>query len=326
MAAEPSNEPPANPLKPAENPENAGPPEGFPRAIEEYRDGATTNNKQQMEAAILNALLLAAEAAEKNPSPSILLKLEAAECEARADWAGAVTCRRKVLAVEQATGKAALVSKAHQDLSRLFLLLGDLEQAASSARAATAAARQADIFPVLVMALENEVVCALRRSDCASALEAGEAAVAAIKDEPIFDGLRAGALVARARCRLAAGDLAGAESDQAASRPVLVENEVSPLFAGAKSRTARWWEVTAALRTQQGDLHGACEACAETVKIHRHVSSLPQASGPYTQAALARALERSGEALEAAGNPEAAKAEKAEARRIWSELGLPKQA
>jgi tetratricopeptide (TPR) repeat protein len=326
MAAEPSSEPPANPPKPAENPENSAPPEGFLRAIEAYRDGATTNNKQQMEAAALNALLLAAEAAQKNPSPSILLKQEAAECETRGDWAGAETCRRKVLAAEEATGKAALVSKAHQDLSRLFLLLGDLEQAAASAQAATAAARQADLFPVLVMALENEVVCALRRSDSAAALEAAETAVKVVKDELIFDGLRAGALVTRARCRLAAGDLVGAESDLASSRSVLVEQEISPLFAGAKSRTARWWEVTAALRTQQRDLHGACEACAETVKIHRHVASLPQASGPYPLAALARALERLGEALNAAGKSEGGQAEKTEARRIWSELGLPEQA
>jgi tetratricopeptide (TPR) repeat protein len=281
------------------------------------------NNQEQIEAAALNALAIAAEAAENNPSPALLLKQEAHECEARGDWGGAEACYRKVLPVEEATGNAGLVCKAHYDLSRFFLLLGDLEKAGACARAATAAARKADVFPLLVMTLEQESICALRSSDTAGALQAAEGAVQAVNPGRLHDGMRAGALVARARCRVAAGDLIGAQNDLATSRPLLFDRVVSPLFAGSNSRMAHWWQATAGVRALQGDLDGACEACAEAVKMLRHVASLPHVAGPYTLAALVRALKHLGEAFDAAGQPDEGQAAKAEAGRIWSELSLP---
>ena len=134
-----------------------------------------------------------------------------------------------------------------------------------------------------------------------------------------------GAWVTRARCRMASGDLAGAESDLAACKPILLDHKISPIFAGFHSRAAGWWEVTAESRTRNGDVRDACEAWAEAVKCRRHVASLPQVSGPYTLAALARALRRLGEELEAAGKPEDGQTPMAEALRIWCELGLPEQ-
>jgi len=257
--------------------------------------------------------------------PSLALKQEAAEHEARGDWVGAEACYRKVLASEEATGNPGLICKAHFDLSRLFLLIGDLGKAEASARAATAAARRAEVFPLLVMALENEATCALRRSDVAAALETASEAVAAVEPGRMYEWMRAGALVARVRCRLAAEDLAGAESDLAACKPLLLDRQISPLFAGANSRVAGWWEVTAKLRAQKGELERACDAWTHAVKGRRHVASLGQVSGPYTLAALARALRSLGEAFGAAGKMNEGQAATAEARRIWGELGLSEQ-
>jgi tetratricopeptide (TPR) repeat protein len=295
------------------------------RALEAFQQGVEANNTEQVEAAALVAMAAAAAEAEKNPTPELELKQEAGECEAHGDWAGAEACYRKVLALEQATGNGGAIFKAHYDLSRLFLLIGDLDKADAGARAATAAARLAKVFPVLAMALENQAICALRRSDHAGALEAASEAVAAVEPGRIHDGSRAGALVTRARCRMASGDLPGAESDLAACKPILLDREVSPIFAGLHSRAAGWWEVTAESRTRNGDLRGACEAWAEAVNRRRHVASLGQVSGPYTLAALARTLRRLGEAFDAAGKPEDGKTTQAEALRIWCELGLPEQ-
>jgi len=294
-------------------------------ALEAFQQGVSANNSEQVEAAALNALAAAAEEAEKNPTPELELKQEAAECEAHGDWAGAEACYRKVLVLEEAAGNGGLICKAHYDLSRLFLLIGDLDKADACARAATAAARQANVFPVLVMALDNQAICALRRSDHAGALEAASEAMTAVEPGRIHDGIRAGALVTLARCRMAAGDLAGAESDLAACKPILLDQEASSIFAGSHSRAAGWWEVTAGSRTHKGDLRGACEAWAEAVKRRRHVASLAQVSGPYTLAALARTLRHLGEAFDAAGKPEDGKTTMAEALRIWCELGLPEQ-
>ena len=269
--------------------------------------------------------MAAAEQAEKNPTPQLVLKQEAGECEARGDWAGAEVRYRKVLALEQATGNDGAISKAHCDLSRLFLLVGDSKQADAYARAATAAARRAGVFPLLVMTLENLAGCALRRSDRAATVEAASEAVTVVKPGRMYDGMRGWAWVTRARCRLACGDIAGAESDLAASRPILLDKELSPIFAGAHSRTAAWWEVTAAVRGNRGDLPGACEAWEEAVRTRRHVASLSHVAGPHTVAALARALRHLGQASEAAGKPEDSQAAMAEATRIWCELDVPGQ-
>jgi len=150
-------------------------------------------------------------------------------------------------------------------------------------------------------------------------------ALAAVQSGQMSDGLRAGALVTRARCRMACGDVAGAESDLEACKPISLDHEVSPIFAGSHSARAGWWEVKAGGRTYNGDLRGACGAWEEAVKSRRHVASLGHVSGPYTLAALARALRRLGEAFDAAGEPEDGKAPMAKAKRIWCELGLPEQ-
>ena len=314
---------PDNPPKPGAGGPNPASTDAFMRALEAFQKGDEANNPEQMEAAALKALELAAEEAEKNPSPSLVLKQEAGAREARGDWAGAEACYRKVLALEEATGNDGLICKAHYDLSRLFLLLGELDKAEASARAATAAVRQGGHFPLLVMALENEATCALRREDYARALAAASQAVAAVEPGRMFDRMRAGALMTRARCRLPSGDLAGAESDLEACKPLLLDRELSPFFAGLHSRVAIWWELTAAVRSEKSDLAGACEAWAEAVKSRRHVASLGHVAGPHTLATLARALRSLGEACDAAGKPDEGKAATAEAERIWSELGLP---
>lgn len=308
-----------------ESQRSSAPNEAFIRALEAYQKGVSANNTEQIEAAALDMLTQAARDAEKNPTPELALKCEAGERESRGDWVGAETCYRKVLALEEATGNAGLICKAHYDLSRLFLLVGDLERADACARAATAFGREVGIFPVLVMALENQALCGLRRSDYAGALDAASQAVAAVEPGRIHEGMRAGALAIRARCRVASGDIAGGESDLAECKPILLDKEISPIFAGSHSARASWWEVTAGMRAHQGELWGACEAWAEAVNSRRHVASLGHVSGPYTFAALARTLQQLGEAFDAAGKPEAGKTPMAEARRIWCDLGLPEQ-
>ena len=115
-----------NPPTPAENERKSASMDALLRALEAFQQGVSANNSEQVEAAALNALGAAAEEAEKNPTPELELKQEAAECEAHGDWAGAEACCRKVLALEEAAGNGGLRCKAHYDLSRLFLLIGDL--------------------------------------------------------------------------------------------------------------------------------------------------------------------------------------------------------
>ena len=296
------------------------PPPEFLQAINSFQQATDSNNTEQMEAAALAALEIGMAEAEKNPAPKILLRHEAAECAARGNWSATEACYRKLLTLEEADGNAGLIAKVHLDLSRLFFLRGDLDCAEASAKAATCAARDADNSPMLCVMLENQVLCALHRSDNARALAFAEEAVAITKTERIFDNLRAGAWVARAQCRLAIGDVTGAESDLLSARPMIIDKPISPLFAGLHGRVAKWWEVTAELRAHQGDHRSACEAWVEAVKTRRHIASLPQVAGPHTLAALARTLSRSSKAYQVAADPAAAESALDEARCIYSQI------
>ena len=72
------------------------------------------------------------------------------------------------------------------------------------------------------------------------------------------------------------------------------------MFAGVQSALAGMWEVTARLRSAQGDRAGSVEAWRERVEFARLVSTLPQLEGPYKFAALARMLDLYGASLLAA--------------------------
>lgn len=325
-APEPPGQPPDDPSKRAGDAPNPASMDAMLRALEAYQKGTLANDAEQVEAAALDALRIAAEEAEKNPSPELVFKMEASDCEARADWAGAEAAYRKVLSIQEATGNFVLISKTHCELGRLFLLVGDLEKAEACARAATATARQTDLFAVHVMALQNQANCALRRLDYSGALQAASEAVALVEPGPLQDRRRASALVTRARCRLASGDFEGADSDLAACKPILLEQDVSPMFAGVHSNAAAWHEVAAGIRAHHRDLDGAVQAWTRAVQGRRHVASLGHVSGPHTSAALARALRHLGQALHAAGQPQEGQTALAEAQQICREIGLPEPA
>ncbi len=297
----------------------------FVRGLEAYQKSDQAGNLEQTEAAAMEMFAAATEHAEKHPTPQMTLKLEAVECEGRGDWAGAEASYRKILALEEEAGNLAAIAKAHYDLSSLFLLAGDLDNADTSARAAVSAARRSGPFPLSVMVLEQQAGCALARSDHAAALAAASEAVAAVEEGPLYDFMRASTWLLRARCRMAAGDWAGGASDLAASQPILLGRELLSIAAGSHSRAARWWELTALARAHESGLQEASQAWARAVQIRRYVASLSHVAGPYTLAALARSLHGLYEALETAGKPEDSKAARAEARRIWSELGLQEQ-
>ena len=175
---------------------------------------------------------------ERNPTLEFESAKEACECEARGDWIGAEAAYRKRQALQEATVNFGLIWKAHRDLSQLFLLIGDLDQADQVGNMATEAARRTDLFPLKVMALEDHARRALRRGDHAGALKAASEAVDHVEAGSVYDQMRAGALALRARCRIAAGDVEGAEQDLAASKPILLDRETSPIFAGAHGKAS----------------------------------------------------------------------------------------
>jgi tetratricopeptide (TPR) repeat protein len=307
------------PNKPEPSP---APDDAFIRAITAYGAAAEQGNAEQAESAALEAFMLAAQRAEKNPSPDLELMKEATACEERGDWPGAESRYRQLVALAEASAGLPQLCQANLKLCQLLLLLERFGPAGEYAAAASAAARRADISSLQVVALETQATCALRRSDLAGALQAATEAVGLVEAGRQHDHLRAGAWVSRARCLVALGDETGAERELASSKPILLEREISPFFAGVHSKVAGWLEVAGSLCALRGEVDASVENWSRAVERRRHVASLPQVAGPHTLSSLARTLVGLAKALEAAGRPVEAKGAFDEARNIRHEIGI----
>ena len=328
-------------------PKDAGWLKQFEQKIMAYSKAASAGQHDAAQAAALEALAMAAEEAERNPTPDLLLGMEADQCEEAGDWDGAEAARRKVLALHEsglaqfdAAAKACaadstavqpdddrwrffgLIAKANVDLSGLQKRRGKLDEAWSSALAATAAARRANCWPLLHLALQNQATLALEREDSASALAAASEDVQQIEPGALSNSMRLRALVMRARCLTVTGDLTAAEQDLAASWPLIKPISHNPFAAGAHSAIAGWWEATAKLRTRKQDVSGAVTAWKQAVEKRREVARLPHVNRSSALTALATALQGCGEAFRQAGDADAARAALAEPETIRRDLGL----
>ncbi len=289
----------------------------FEQAIASYAQAVEAGKAEEAQAAALEALALAADKAERHPTPGSVLGEEAAECKRKRDWVGAEAAYRKLLLLEEVTGTHALRAKAQMDLSGLLRLMGRLEEASQIAALATAAARQADMFPLLVTTLENEISCALARREPRTALAAAIEMVQVIEPRKLYDSMRARALTAYARCLVATGEVAEAESRLAASWELLQGpdtglNLFAPIFA-----LANWWEVKSQVLEQRGNIEKAREALARCIDYRR------RNDGPHAVFRLIRALERSAELSQRAGDLAQAEQAVAEAKSLREGLRLP---
>ena len=254
----------------------------------------------------------------QDPTPSLLLKQKARDSEDSGDWVGAEMAYREVLALEESLGDFGMIAKAHLDLSRLLRLLGRLHEAWQFACQATASARRTRIFPVRVMALGNESLCALDRGDSAVALKAASEAVQVIEPGKIHDVMRARAQVTRAGCLVATGDPLSADSDLWSSWDMLKFPPFGSMpMSGPVVALANWWEVKSQLEEQRGNVGGARAAMA---RAEGHLRLL---QGPYALFARAKVLDHVAALSSLAGDSPAAERAAAEAKGIRIDLRVP---
>jgi tetratricopeptide (TPR) repeat protein len=288
----------------------------FEKVIQSYAEAVTDDKPEEAQNAAMQALLMAGEEALKNPAPSLLLKQEAGDCEDKGDWAAAEVAYRKVLALEESSGNFGMIAKAQMDLSRLLRLLGRLDEAWQFACQATVAARRTEIFPVLVMALNNESLCALDRGDYAAALKAAAEGVQVIEPGKMYELMRAQSLVTRARCLLVTGDPAGADLDLTSSWETLKARFGSASMPGPTWALANWWQVKSQLEEKRSNVGAAREAMAKALESFR------QLQGPYALFAVARALERVCALSSLGGDPIEAERASTEAKAIRRDLHI----
>lgn len=271
----------------------------------------------------LRLMALAVEQGQNDPSPDLLLKMEARRREEAGEWHEAEAAYRQALAVAVAEGNAFSEFKAHYDLSELQSFLGHRQQAQEEARLATDAARRSGLVPLLIMALERQARTYLIVGDPLRALEAADETLRISPEGKMGYLQRARALIMRARCKIELGELATAQADLDEAQPLLAPMSGVSIFAGVQSALAGLWEVAARLRSVQGDKAGSVEAWRECVELARLVSTLPQLGGPYKFAALARMLDLYGVSLLAVEDVDAAENAFEESRAIRRAIRQP---
>src|ERR1041384_1634036 len=125
----------------------------FTKALAAWTQATAAGQAEQAEAAALQMFRRAAEEAERNPSPELLLMEQARACQERGDWGVAESIHRKLLAMAEISDEAPRpkyghIFKIQLDLCNLFLLQSEYPKARESAAAAVAAAPPADLPPL----------------------------------------------------------------------------------------------------------------------------------------------------------------------------------
>jgi hypothetical protein len=133
-------------MKPDSNHHNQPQPDGssspeflekFQGAIESYAAAVTSDQAEEADRAAAAALVMAAAEAIAHPTPALQLAEEVDNSLRAGDWVRSEGAYRKLLTMQDQTGKAGLLAKPQMDLSNLFCLIGCLDEAWAFARAAT---------------------------------------------------------------------------------------------------------------------------------------------------------------------------------------------
>ena len=303
---------------PDSNNEQNGNSEELPACFLEYADAQKRGDIPAQEVAVMKVWQFVAER-DKEPSPWLEAVEKATEFEAAFDWQGAEAAYRHAIQVAE---NPSLQSKAYNHLSSLYSLLGNDGPAMEAAKAATQAARRAEIPMVLSPMLQAEAQLYLDKNQLQQAWATLDESLAVIEDNPMAGVLRAKALILRADCFIREGNLARAE-EELASAWKLLESHVEAHFAGGwQSRLASWWTATARLHVLQGKSELAVLAWREAVARRRIVADLPQIGGPYKHNAVAVALCNSAKFLQTIEDDSAGKLFE-ESDAIRQSIGLP---
>jgi tetratricopeptide (TPR) repeat protein len=268
------------------------------------------------------------EAAERDEvDDNLLLKIEAADCEDRGDWDGAISAYQKILEIAVASSSPFAIWKARDDLAGLYFLLGDHDSAIREQHLATAAMRRDDSELEMRMALISEATLLLRIdrfSDAFSRVAEG----LAIQDTTVDDKLgRTRLMVLNASCLAAAGHLDDARAVLRDSWPYLNEASQMAEAGGVHATVCSWWWAEADCSESSKDLPGNVHALRQALAAAPYVAQLSHCDSVYTKAKVVRVREQLAESLSQCGQLDEARSlrkESQSARVALKLLPLPR--
>jgi ATP/maltotriose-dependent transcriptional regulator MalT len=209
------------------------------------------------------------------------------------------------------------------DLSRLYCHTGNMEAAWKYAQAATAAARKTELYPVMVMALENQASMALEMNEPAAALAAAAEAVEVIEPGKMSENMRGRALAYHAECLVRTGDVTAAEERLQEGWKMLAPGSTSKMLPGPVLALAKWWEVKACIETAKGAIESAAESISCAIEFRRMGLQRAVQPIPYGTAAMARTLETMASVSSDLGNEARAQQAREEAKEFRKLSHLP---
>jgi tetratricopeptide (TPR) repeat protein len=299
------------------------PDEPFGKLLQQYQRAVKNRDIDNASDAIHDIFALVEDWCEEHSSPDFELTIAAGEFEESADWGSAESTYNQILSLSDL--EPATEYKAHSNLSSLYRLLGRNLEALGHSRCATAAARRADFFILLAMALQGETRCLIRCGGIGEAENTIAEAISAINDDTMCNQIRASLLTLRAECAIHNGAIAQADADLDEAFSFLESMAGMDIAAGIHGDLSHWWSVLAQLRSKYDDHDGAIVAWQKAVATAKHVASLPHADNVHTKAAVANLLRGLADALMLCGRPDDASAAFDERNAILYNIGMLKK-
>lgn len=269
---------------------------------------------ERFEEVVEEFFVTAAEDSLSGASPEFRLLELANECEEQADWPGAESAYRQLLAEPELA--PITQAKAHAGLSALDYLRQRDADALHHARLATAAARKLDLPIVTAMYLCAEAERWLPSGQTEAAAAVVAEGLLVVEPDSSLQQLRARLLTLRAECALRSGQLVEAEADLDLAFELIEPMARLRMAAGAHCDLARWWAATARIAAARHDHPQAVNAWGEAVRLARGVATLPHTECPYTKFKLAEMLRELADALIAGGREDEAEQAQAEYKTI----------
>lgn len=288
--------------------------------FEEYFSAQEKGDMEEQKAISEKIWQFVADHQADEPSPWLQCMDEANRCASVFDWAGMKAAYLRSL--EAVADKPGFQSNTYNCLRAFHLMFDRKLPALQAARAASEAARQTRLFPLLVPQLQSEAHMVFDSGDFQRAWNIVSETFDLIEAGHRYGLLRAKSMVLRAEYFIATGDLLKAEADLTATWEILQPQSEAHFAAGWQFALASWWATMATLRTKQGDSQALATAWRESVARRRIVAAASQLEGPYKYNALAIALHHWGKAIQAGYDGLAATAF-AESDSIRQSIGLP---
>lgn len=286
----------------------------FQEAIADWADATKGKDAEAAQAAAMEVLMLAAEEAERNPSPSLQLQQEADDLEEKCQWVEAERVRRQFLNMAEAEGNHGMIAKAQLDLSYNLRVRARMQEALEWVVAATESARRTKISTLTAMMLDAWAWCLLEMNRAEQTLPLLDEALS-LTDPELGGSMRARLWAARAIVYARLGTETRAEEDLAACAET-VDGMVIGGFPGQILLKSRLLEATAALAGSRRDYKTATES------IERALSWWWQVESTTAQLARARLLPKLADYHRLGGNEEQAEKARLEAATLRAQLNL----